>query len=224
MIIDIHVHTADYSSCSNIDLENGILQAKKIGLDGICITDHESNEIADKANDLAKKHDFLVIVGMELLTYEGDLLIFGLDQVPAEKMHANELINLVSKKGGVVISAHPFREFKGINRAMGEYIRELDGLSGIEAFNGNTKLNNNFKAYNLGVDLGMPCSGGSDAHTVERVGKYATKFSSEINNINDLIKAIKDKSFSPVMYYNNKFKEIDDENKLYISTNDTTGA
>jgi len=62
VIIDIHVHTAEYSPCSNIDLEEAILKAQIIGLDGICITDHESNGIFDKANELSKKHNFLVIV------------------------------------------------------------------------------------------------------------------------------------------------------------------
>ncbi|MCK4260133.1 MAG: PHP domain-containing protein [Halanaerobiales bacterium] len=209
MLIDIHVHTSKYSSCSRIDFEEAIIQAKGIGLDGICITDHESNGIIDEANELSKKHNFLVIVGMELLTYEGDLLVFGLEEVPqahiAGKSHANELISLINQKGGIALSAHPFRNN---GRGMGEFIRQIDNLSGIEVFNGNTTFENNSRAYHLGLELGIPCLGGSDAHRIERIGKYATSFSDGIRDLKDFINAVKEDEFFPVEYNNNRFEEV----------------
>ena len=121
-----------------------------MGLDGICVTDHESMGMRSFARELSVKYDFLVLVGLELLTYEGDLLVFGLDLVPEKKMHASDALELVNRQGGVAVSAHPFRDN---GRGMGNFIRSLPGLSGIEAFNGSTRLTHNFKAHALANEL-----------------------------------------------------------------------
>jgi len=149
-------------------LGDAISKAKSLGLSGICITDHESNGIADLAKEMAQRENFLVIVGMELLTFEGDLLVFGLMDVPLQKMHAQELVNLVNSNGGIAICAHPFRDN---GRGMGDGLLKIKGLNGIESFNGNTAIEQNIKAYSLGTNLRMPCLGGSDAHRLEALGK-----------------------------------------------------
>lgn len=203
MLIDTHMHESKYSHDSEVSLEEIVTKAKDIGLDGVCMTDHESNQIKKEAAELAKKEDFLIIVGAEVLTYEGDLLVFGLDKLPKRKLHAQELIDIVNENGGVTISAHPFRNN---GRGMGEKIRELRGLAGIETFNGSTKPENNSKAYKLALELGIPCFGGSDTHIIERVGKFATAFSGEVSNMEEFIAAIKEGRVSSVSYTNNMFK------------------
>lgn len=213
MFIDIHVHTKEFSPCSHIDLEEAIIKAKTIGLDGICITDHESMEMINRSESLTRKHQFLLIVGVELLTYEGDLLVFGLHDVPSEKMHANDLIRLTSQERGVCISAHPFRDN---GRGMGEYIRNLEGLAGIETFNGNTKLDHNKQAHVLGKDLRLPCLGGSDAHRVERVGMYATSFPDGIKDLQSFIEAIKVGQVCPVGYQKTGFRKINTQNSWEV--------
>lgn len=195
MIIDLHFHTLQYSPCSHIDMEEGIRKAKAIGLDGICITDHDNNEALKYAKELKKKYDLLVIVGVEIFTYEGDILCFGLEKVPEKKIHAQELIDLVNEKGGVTISAHPFRNN---GRGLGNKIKDLKGLSAIEVFNGNTTYENNSKAYELANELNIPCVGGSDAHKLQNIGKYATRFPQNITNEKDLIRAIKQGKVVPV--------------------------
>ena len=42
MIIDMHMHEMRYSGDSFLRLENMVEIAKRRGLDGICITDHDS--------------------------------------------------------------------------------------------------------------------------------------------------------------------------------------
>jgi len=208
MLIDLHVHTAKYSDCSSIDLERAVIKAKEIGLDGICVTDHNSLGMLKGAHKVAQSHNFLVLVGVEVLTYEGDILVFGLEEIPKKKLHAQELIDLVNQNNGAAIAAHPFREFSEINRGVGEDIKKFNGLSGIEAFNGNTKDSNNYQAYNLARELDIPCLGASDAHKIKEVGKYATFFQTKIKNIEDLIRVIKDGVCYPVRYEDD-FKEIE---------------
>lgn len=205
MFIDIHLHTAKYSTCSQIDLNEAIIRAKQIGLGGICITDHESNLIYDEAVHLAKKHDFLVIVGMEILSNEGDLLLFGIDEIPDQKLPADLLCRKTVENGGVVISAHPFRDN---GRGMGNHISKLKDLSGVEAFNGNTEISRNLRAYSLSRQLKLPCLGGGDAHRIEHIGRYATAFPDGIRDFKDFKSAIKAKEVFPVAYKNNKFSEV----------------
>ncbi len=197
MIIDIHVHTAGYSPCSRINLRDAVARAKSIGLSGICITDHESNGIASLAKEMEKREQFLVIVGMELLSLEGDLLVFGLEEVPDRQMHAQELVDLVNAKGGAVVCAHPYRDN---GRGMGDGLLDIKGLNGIESFNGNTPWEQNSKAHALGTALHIPCLGGSDAHRTDRLGCYATKFPAGIGDSRDFINAIKAGEVLPVMF------------------------
>lgn len=195
MIIDLHFHTKQYSPCSYIDMEEGIQYAKRLGLDGICVTDHDVFASRKRAEELQKKYDILVIVGTEILTMEGDLLCYGLDEIPKETLPAQTLIDKINAIGGVCIAAHPYREN---NRGMGAYLHQLTGLHAIESYNGNTKHQNNTKACETASRLGIPCTGGSDAHKIERVGVYATRFFTQIENEKDIISAIRLGRIEPV--------------------------
>ena len=197
MLIDIHMHESRYSFDSFVSLEEIVAKSKYIGLDGICITDHESNQIKVEAAELSDKEEFPIIVGAEVLTQEGDILVFGLDDLPKERVPAQNLIDLVNEAGGIAVAAHPFRNN---GRGIGEGIRNLTGLAGIEVFNGSTKPENNFQAYSLALELEIPCLGGSDTHIIERVGKFVTSFPDWVRDAKDLIKAVKDGKVVPVSY------------------------
>ncbi|MBF4692514.1 PHP domain-containing protein [Fusibacter ferrireducens] len=188
MIIDLHFHTKQYSSCSRIDMEEGIEQAKAMGLEGVCITDHDVFACREKAQRLQEKYGILVIVGTEIYTKEGDLLCFGLDEIPSNQPFAQDLIDHINQVRGACIAAHPFRNN---NRGMGETLRQLKGIHAIESLNGNTSKANNERAKQMAHALGVPCTGGSDAHSLDRIGSYATRFLENIKNESDLICAIR---------------------------------
>ena len=210
MIIDTHIHENRYSGDSKVSLETVIFKAQKIGLDGICITNHENQKIKKTANRLNKKTDLLILVGAEILTYEGDILVFGINKLPDKKMHANQLINYVNKRKGITICAHPFRNN---NRGVGNKINNLPGLTAVESLNGSTSYKNNFKANNLAQKLNLPTLGASDAHNSQRIGKYASYFEDKITNIKDFIKAIEKNRVSPAIHHNNNFHVIDNMKK-----------
>lgn len=216
MLIDTHIHESKYSLDSEISLQDIVKRAKEIGLDGVCITDHESNEIMEEAHALSKKTGFLILVGAEILTFEGDVLVFGLSELPKEKIHAKELLALVNEHNGVAISAHPYRNN---NRGFGDYIREASqlGLHGVESFNGSTEPYQNLYAYSLATEVNLPCIGSSDAHVIENIGKYATVFPNNIKNEFDLISAIKKGNVCPAIRQADGYKYIDIYNKV---TND----
>lgn len=215
MIIDTHIHENRYSGDSEVSLETVIFKAKKMGLDGICITNHENQKVKKLVNKLNKKTDLLILVGAEILTYEGDILVFGINKLPDKKLHAVELINYVNKRGGVTISAHPFRNN---NRGAGSKINKLSGLTGVEVLNGSTSYKNNLKAYNLSQKLNLPTLGASDAHQSHKIGKYASYFEDSINNMQDFINAIKENRVSPAVYYNDSYKILNNlkNNRKYF--------
>lgn len=188
MFIDTHLHEKKYSGDSFISLEEIVGRAKALGLNGVCITDHESNEIKEEADKLSRKLDFVIITGAEILTYEGDMTVFGLRELPKQKLHAKELVARVKAAGGVAICAHPYRKN---NRGMGDYIRNLDCLWGIEAFNGSTPEQYNMQAFDLARELGVPALGGSDAHHIGQVGKFATWVPNWVRDEASFIQAIK---------------------------------
>jgi len=212
MIIDTHMHERTYSLDSKLSLEDIVKRAREMGLDGVCITDHESNQIMDRAYEYSKETGFLIVVGAEILTHEGDITVFGLDKLPSEKVHAQKLIDMALRAGGVAMSAHPFRQN---NRGMGNTIRDVNGLSGIEAFNGSTTPHHNLYAYGLAAELNIPSFGASDAHTIDAIGRYATVFPGRIRDTKDFIEAVKEGRTCPAVYTGLGYEKIDIYDKLY---------
>lgn len=214
MLIDKHLHESKYSLDSHVSLIDIVNRAKTIGLNGVCITDHESNEIHHEAALLSKKMNFPIIVGAEFLTLEGDMTVFGLKELPKERISAKELVSLVDECEGIAIASHPYRQN---NRGMGDHIRTLDKLWGIEAFNGSTPREHNLRAYKLALELGIPALGGSDAHNIGQIGKFVSSFPDWVMDEATFIKAIKLKLVNPVIFENGRFVEIKKPSDLNIA-------
>lgn len=206
MIIDTHVHESKYSADSSISLEEIIHCAKEIGLDGVCITDHDTNELRKERGVSFKQDEVLVIVGAEILTFQGDILVFGLEKLPNKMINASELLEMVKEVNGVAISAHPFRNN---NRGLGQHIREVSHQSiGVEVLNGSTTSFGNLYAYALAMELNLGCFGASDAHVIQNLGKFATRFENTIRDEQDFIEAVKGRNFRPVVRKFNTFEDI----------------
>lgn len=195
MIIDMHIHQKMNSSDSKLDLFEAIEVAKQRGLDGICITDHDDLGLRPMAQTISTETGFPVYVGVEIFTLDGDLLCFGIDEMPQERLSAQETIDYVNDRGGVTIAAHPYRHN---NRGLGDHIARVSGLGAVEAFNGRTDALSNMKARNIALDLDLPQSGGSDSHTDTEVGNFATEFTVPVNSEADLVSSIRQGHIRPV--------------------------
>lgn len=198
MIIDMHVHESRYSSDSFLTLNDATKRARSMGIDGICITDHDSNNLKNEIGNSAIINGVLVIVGAEILTFEGDIVVFGLEDLPKEKVSAEDLLSLVKKENAVAIAAHPFRNKK---RSLGNNLTKFSNLlSAAEGFNGGTHKWKNIEAFNLANKLNIPCVGSSDAHKVDQLGSYVTKFHDRIRDHKDIIEAIKSGNYKPLKW------------------------
>ncbi len=208
MIIDIHVHTAEFSGDSELGVERALARARDMGMEGICITDHESRGHAARAPELARRFGLPVFVGVEILTSHGDLLVFGMEDLPGPLPSAAELISTVEVRGGVAVSAHPFRDN---GRGMGESMSRYPLLHGVEAYNGNTDPRSNERALQASMALGLPVLGGSDAHFLHRLGAFATRFPDDVRDTGGLIDAIRRGDVEPVVYCDGKFKDANEK-------------
>ena len=101
MLIDMHMHEKTHSPDSHMSLTEIIAEARVKGLDAVCITDHDNQNIMEYAHRVSKEVDFPIFVGAEILTKQGDIVVFGLDNLPKEMVNAWELLEMVQKAGGI---------------------------------------------------------------------------------------------------------------------------
>ncbi|WP_294660020.1 PHP domain-containing protein, partial [uncultured Fusobacterium sp.] len=136
MKVDLHLHDSKYSNDSRVSIAEIIEEAKKKGLDGIALTNHENIEVKKEVEELVKKYQFPIFPGVEYLTKDGDIVAFGVDKLPEEQLTAQEFIDYVNNCGGVCTAAHPFRTN---NRGLKEKLNIVKGLTAIEGYNGSTQ-------------------------------------------------------------------------------------
>ena len=207
MVIDLHVHTFPASPCSSVPVGELIAEAKKIGLDAICLTEHNHVWDPKKVAALSQEHNFLVLRGNEITTDQGDMIVFGLEKEIRGIVKLDELREEVLRAGGFMIVAHPFRGFltfgvgklgltpeKAMERPL------FKSVDAVEVLNSKvTKKENDFAAR-VAAGLHLPATGGSDAHEASAVGIYATRFSRVIQGEKGLIEALKSGDYSPIAF------------------------
>ncbi len=206
-VIDLHVHTSPASPCSSVSADDVIAEAKRIGLDGICLTDHNYVWDPSQIKDLRQKHDFMVLAGNEITTDQGDVLAFGLARNIKGIITLKDLRAESAEKGAFLIVAHPIRGFLVFGASQvgltPEKVMERDlfqQVDAVETMNGKMTTDENNFASEVASGIGLPATGGSDAHEVHEVGKYATQFSAPIHNEQDLINALKAGNYAPVAF------------------------
>lgn len=206
-IIDLHVHTSPASPCSSAPENQAIEEAKRIGLDAICLTDHNYVWNTENIEDLKQKHGFLVFRGNEITTDQGDILVFGMNKDIKGIIKLQNLKKEVLKADGFMIAAHPFRGFLvfgaeqlGLTTENAMARSLFKWVDAVEVLNGKVTEKENNLASEVTTRLGLLATGGSDAHEVYEVGRYATRFSSPIKDEKDMINALRSGNYSPVAF------------------------
>jgi len=107
---DLHMHTI-YSRDGAIRPIDAIRIAKKRGLDGIAITDHDTIRGGLAAQKLKPK-GIDIICGAEIKTDRGDIIGLFLTEEIRAIDHA-EVIEAIHEQGGIAIVPHPFDSMRG---------------------------------------------------------------------------------------------------------------
>ena len=205
MRIDLHIHTSPRSACSDLDPLELIQEARRLNLDGICLTEHQVLWDIGDVDELARKGGIKIFRGNEFTTNQGDILVFGLYKDIKEMLMIQELREEVKTAGAFMIAAHPFRGFKtfGIGQLQMTVEqackrRGLEFVDAVEIENGKLSADENDMARKVAEKLGLPGIGGSDAHRVDEVGKTLTVFEKEIRNESELVQELHAGRYSAV--------------------------
>lgn len=206
MFIDTHMHEMTYSKDSFLGLDVMVQIAKQKGLGGICITDHDNMGFKDYAAEYTERTGFPVFVGIEFFSLQGDIVAFGIEDYPKERVSAQEFIDLVKTQGGVCFAAHPFRNN---NRGLEENLRFVKGLDGLEVLNGSTSPDACVKAAIYAGELNLFTLGSSDCHVPEKVGVCATYFPEEVRTMREFLTAFKKGEMKPAYYADGAYHILD---------------
>lgn len=202
MKIDLHLHTKPRSHCSYIDPADLIQEALRIGLDGFCLTEHQVLWSIEEVQELAGDSGLKIFRGNEITTAQGDVLVFGLEKDIQGIITIQELQQEVQAAGAFSIMAHPFRGFKtfgvaDLQMSVEQAARKkaLQFVDAIEIKNGKVTEQDNDLARQVAAKLGLPGTGGSDAHNVDDVGTFITIFDGSIDSDQQLVEALHSGNF-----------------------------
>ncbi|MFO0801318.1 MAG: PHP-associated domain-containing protein [Gemmataceae bacterium] len=192
MKFDLHLHTIRHSPDSVTDPFDLLRSARRAGLDGVVLTEHDywwpDEELAELR---AYAPELVILSGMEVTGRGGDVLVYGItDPSPFFRGIAwVDLVREVHKQGGAAVAAHPNRWGQPFEKLVAETGVELDG---IEVLSNNMDDELREKAADLLVRYPHFAQlGNSDSHDPSTVGCCYTHFSTEIRTAADLVAAIR---------------------------------
>lgn len=210
---ETHMHTFPVSRCGKATVAENVAFYKKMGYDGIFITNHflDGNINVDKDRPYAERIEFYfsdyeeaVKIGQELgikvfcgqeLSYGGtDFLIYGLskqwylEHPEIMEMEKSKELPFLMESGALVIQAHPFREAAYIDHIR-LYPRHVHG---IEVENANRPDADNRLANIYADHYGLLKIAGSDNHLGPNQKKFAGICCEEpICSVEDFIERVK---------------------------------
>jgi len=187
--VDLHIHST-YSEDSQLTIDEIVRFYFENGFKAIAITDHETFQGALNARKLVKNLgiDLTVILGMEIETDKGELIILTDHEIVEIPRIAEKLIKKLKESNGLTYAPHPFDPDR---KSLGENLYDLREIDAIEVINANSSKKYNSLAYDAMKLLGKPGLANSDAHTIEGMGRAYTIIEVRRNNVKDILDSIR---------------------------------
>uniref|UniRef100_I2Q310 Putative metal-dependent phosphoesterase, PHP family n=1 Tax=Desulfovibrio sp. U5L TaxID=596152 RepID=I2Q310_9BACT len=185
MRFDLHVHTR-FSACSRLALSAILENARSLGLDGVCLTDHDTMDMARKVREGIQDDGLCVLIGMEYTTPEGDILLYGPFENLAPGLSAPEVLEAAEALGGLAVAAHPFRA----RQPAWPDLLDHPLLRAVEVENGRNSPVENAAAKAFAGRHGKCCLGGSDAHDLSELGRVTVLVETAVCGRADLVAAL----------------------------------
>jgi len=204
MRVDLHTHTLPASRCSRMSHEEYIDRCLRLELDAIALTNH--GDVSDNvllAPEMAAR-GIILLNGVEISTLFGDFVIYSPD---LEFLATLEPVQTPLRREQVpdhaaVVWAHPSA---GGGMSGSSYYDGLEEMvaplvDAVEVYNGNW-LDDSYvrRAEQIAADLGLPATGGSDAHDVDAIMRCATDIDvvDGLASTADLVTALREGRVSP---------------------------
>lgn len=196
--IDFHVHS-DLSADGRDNIENILSAARKRGLDGIALCDH------DRLSAPKEGRPF-VIPSCECSTSDGHIIGLFITAPPSclketsgRLPSASQAIGEIHALGGIAVWAHPYERRADIDEeatAKADFIETCNSRACFK----NKKAN--FQARELSLKLGKPQLGGSDAHSASEVGNSFTELNCKDISLDSIKEALLTGNTKPVIQKN----------------------
>ncbi|MCE7947496.1 MAG: PHP domain-containing protein [Chloroflexi bacterium CFX4] len=166
--VELHSHTL-YSKDSLTSLETFLRTCEARGLDKVAVTDHNTASGALKLAQLAPKR---IIVGEEVMTTEGELLAFFVQETVPPFLSPEETIQRLRDQGAFISVSHPFDRLRKGAWQEQNLRRILPLVDAIEGFNARCLFpQDNTKALAFAKAHGKVYTVGSDAHMPYELGR-----------------------------------------------------
>ncbi len=178
--LDMHVHT----SFSHDGLEGPaclVKRAAEIGLDGLAITDHNTQEGVGEAIDAGRELGVIVIPGVEVSCREGHVLAYGAQDFGFSAGETvGEVVRAVKARHAscIVAPAHPFDLYRsGMGWAAARY-----PFDAVETVNSHSVVPRSL-VVPMARKMGVGELGGSDAHALCGLGSGLTVVSADSSSL-----------------------------------------
>lgn len=201
MLVEMHCHTAEHSSCSSVSAVDLVRQVFTKNLQGIVLTDHHYLWTDDELKAVRRAAEvpdhFLIFSGQELWTPElGDLLVYGAPETLPEGTALAEVRERFP--GAALVWAHPYR--KGKRPSATALCNPL--IDGVEIFNSGHTVRENSLGLQDWHRERFTALAGTDTHGGSYAGLYPTQFDHSVRTIQELALEIRHGRCRPF------FKEI----------------
>jgi hypothetical protein len=211
---EVHMHTVQSSACGKTDARDYISEFKRLGYDGMIITDHfyHGNTRPDRhlpwkdyieefcrGYEIAKaegdRQGFKVFFGWEENQHGDEYLIYGpdkewlLNHPEIRDADHQEYLRIIHEAGGLVVQAHPFRE-RGYLSDINLHPYQCDAM---EVCNFGNPNEQDILAYNFCRDRGITMTSGTDLHDVSILASSCAGmlFEKPIESIYDYVNAVR---------------------------------
>lgn len=218
MLFDMHCHSKEGSLDAFVSVEETITKLKSKGYEGMLVSDHNSYKGYKSIKNIPE--GFVILRGIEYDSLDGGHLLIILpsrikyDIFEYRGMLVEDVIKIVHVLGGIVGIAHPYDYYKlgFCNTKNKDNIELLKQFDFIETFNGCLNKKGSDLADKLAKSLNKPCFGGSDSHSLDKVGLGWTSIPNLIKNEDDLIEVVKEANYLSFKtggeYYQRKYKKL----------------
>jgi len=177
MRIDLHCHT--YVSGDSITpIEDIPARCRERNIAVQAITDHREIRGAQQLKALVEEeadeagNDLTIIVGEEVKTWEGELIGLFLKERIESGLSPEETVRQIKAQGGLVLLPHGFDPLKLIRLRPEARERIAASIDIVETFNARVSRPRwNRLATEWAAARGKPMSAGSDAHTLDAIGR-----------------------------------------------------
>ncbi len=196
MNVDLHTHTYPASDCSRITYRDYIAWCVTNQVEAVALTNH--GDVGDnlKLGPALAAEGVLLIDGVEISTLFGDFIIFSPD---LDLLATFRDVQDVPRDGdlpedAVVVWVHPGA---GGGRSGSAYYPGIERMvagivDAVEVYNGSWLAERYVStAERLAAQLGVPRTGGSDAHDAAQLMQCYTELPDPVRSTADVVTAVK---------------------------------